>query len=229
MPASAESKPAWFLGVNTNGDLKATPTDFVRRTRPRPGEGKDKEDGDGQEVGSVSTASGLPPMQTLVRQVMANTQANRAFAALLFQTLLLLATCGAVKVMQAAQSSYSAAVRAQEKGHKLGPPYAHVLQALVEWLSTSDKLGDPARQYFTTELAKINGCADIMSVAAMVGHLKLTKAYKNTHVKFQISLVDKTLERAIVESLVTCGAELKIGQAPAGGNERILQEWLDSQ
>ena len=134
-----------------------------------------------------------------------------------------------VKATQTALATYGATCRKQGKGYKLGPPSVHILLVLIENLSTNDKLTDPGRAFFLTTLERLSKMSGPEEVAIQIGHLKLAKAYKITHTKLQIHLVDKELERAIVTSLVTCGGELKIGQAPAGGNERILQEWLDQQ
>ena len=220
--------------------------------KPKRGkQGKDDED-EGMEGDSKKGEDDLVPMMKLLLQT---AQGHRALASTVQHTWLLPPSLGITKIAKEVAKEYQTKVEAQGKGHHLGPPHVHIFMAVLthileeplmtlgtdaKEMTTENKALAPYTQYFEKkgqkELEKAITFFKVKDTFAKTEEEKLSKVHLQAHPLFIFdqkgdiaSCFDMTIGhfmQALDDLLTKMGGERKLGQAPRGALERVVENSL---
>ena len=120
---------------------------------------------------------------------------------------------------------YHLAVKAQGKGHQLGPPGIYLIFKLVENLLARPGVSLKTDMLFWTQG---DAMAGPLAASSMLGICRWTKMRNPMHRKLVLSLKDD-IQAEMIAALVEEGAERKSGPAPRGPVSRRIQDILDGR
>ena len=192
-------------------------------------------------------------LEVLVKAVLQVSQQSRAMAACLWTTFVVPLSWGAVKAAQMEAKRYSKVVEETGRGHRLGPPHPHVLRAFVEAAAAKAASEEPGSMEEDTEwqVGLRTFTADVIDKAARPEDVALLVPYFRVKVAWAAkeapadehkailmwffarpagpAMAVEAAEQHMAAACVAAGGEQKIGQAPRGVMDRLLERWLDKK
>ena len=113
-----------------------------------------------------------------------------------------------------------------KKGHTLGPPTPWIFGAILTDLAGRDGVGAKNQQDLKAYLEQGEGM-ELHDKIEAVPVARITKLYDQEMRRVILSIRAVEVRRMLNSSMKQLGADHKLGKAPPGGLERLLQEWLD--
>ena len=195
-------------------------------------------------------------MITLVKAVLQTQQQSRAMASCLWVTCLVPHSWKAIKAGKDEAQQYTKAVEAKGRGHEMGPPHPHILraflQAVVEIPQKKPEEADPqapaaqAMQEDTEPewkptlqnfIGQIDSAPSVDKVAKMVPYFRIKSAWADKSVKeedrqailtwcFAPDMHNSAVPEHLLAACAAAGGTEKVGPAPRGQLERLLEGWL---
>jgi hypothetical protein len=144
-----------------------------------------------------------------------------------YDTILIPSASDVVQEMMKEGKAYSEKARKAEDRSKMGPPHIHIFHAVMEFLAGK---GEVIGQRTAMRLAEMYEELKVEEMKDTAGYMrvwKLSKCYDEAKARVTIYIVEKPeLRRLVLKALEELGGDHKIGRAPMGRCERLLQEYL---
>ena len=115
------------------------------------------------------------------------------------------------------------------KGHNLGPPFLHTWVTLVQHLKDEENVAKAVRKTLAEYWEEVVLKRPREELEAHIRHCRVRPAYKKEKMKLHIMIspsVAPRLEEPILQAIIQCGGEKKVGAPPPGGLEREARELL---
>ena len=167
-------------------------------------------------------------MTVLIKQVLRSAQANRDFASILLEVLIIKGEEKPVQSAKLQTIAYNKLIKEKEKtSEELGPPHLLCFAGFLKGLiSEGEAVGKHNLKELTVFLAEYEA-RSVAERNQWVRFFKVDKMYKAEYKRVSFSIQHRVSE-ALVSAAVQAGGVRKVGRAPATFLERELQEFLEA-
>lgn len=172
---------------------------------------------------------GMKEFYILLAKSMLQQQHNmRLVMGACFDVLILPADSDEVKGMESQGRAYNHAAQTEGYQEARAPPHVYVFAGLMDALKNRGAAVGQKNQEAISGYLTMCAAMSVYDRAEAVQVCKLDKTWKADTKKVVMSFEKTGIRREVISAMTQVGASHKQGRAPASGQEREMQTWLES-